>query len=173
MRGVSPDTLLSGKCHHMKAKQTRSRRQAEAGKNKRLFFFHFRGLFCFDLVKNQAFRLYVIKYCLILFLRTFRKRDKRDNWLEKEAWKPFFGRKYFLIPAAILRNREAQYIQFLPKQSWLSSVMPSQLKMNLVCIAKAAKIELKKKWIGKINKITKKPSRGSFVKQTVGTVYLT
>ena len=30
-----------------------------------------------------------------------------------------------------------------------------------------------KKWIGKINKITKKPSRGSFVKQTVGTVYLT
>ena len=31
----------------------------------------------------------------------------------------------------------------------------------------------KKKWIGKINKITKKPSRGSFVKQTVGTVYLT
>jgi len=42
--------------------------------------------------------------------------------------------------------------------------MPSQLKMNLVCIAKAAKIEMKKKkWIGKINKITKKPSRGSFV----------
>ena len=31
----------------------------------------------------------------------------------------------------------------------------------------------KKKWIGKINKITKKPSRWSFVKQTVGTVYLT
>ena len=31
----------------------------------------------------------------------------------------------------------------------------------------------KKKWIGKINKTTKKPSRGSFVKQTVGTVYLT
>ena len=30
-----------------------------------------------------------------------------------------------------------------------------------------------KKWIEKINKITKKPSRGSFVKQTVGTVYLT
>ena len=30
----------------------------------------------------------------------------------------------------------------------------------------------KKEWIGKINKITKKPSRGSFVKQTVGTVYL-
>ena len=28
-----------------------------------------------------------------------------------------FGRKYFLIPAAILRNREAQYIQFLPKPS--------------------------------------------------------
>ena len=27
----------------------------------------------------------------------------------------------------------------------------------------------KKKWIGKINKITKKPSRGSFVKQIVGT----
>ena len=35
----------------MKAKQTRSRRQAEAGKNKRLFFFHFRGQFCFDLDK--------------------------------------------------------------------------------------------------------------------------
>ena len=54
--------------------------------------------------------------------------------------------------------------------------MPSQLKVNLVCIAKAAKIEMKKKmdrkWIGKINKITKKQSRGSFVKQTVGTVYL-
>ena len=63
----------------MKAKQTRWRRQAEAGKNKRLFFFHFRGLFCFDLVKNQVFRLYVTKYCLILFLRTFRKQDKRDN----------------------------------------------------------------------------------------------
>ena len=30
-----------------------------------------------------------------------------------------------------------------------------------------------KKKIEKINKITKKPSRGSFVKQTVGTVYLT
>ena len=30
-----------------------------------------------------------------------------------------------------------------------------------------------KKSIGKINKIAKKPSRGSFVKQTVGTVYLT
>ena len=30
-----------------------------------------------------------------------------------------------------------------------------------------------KNWIGKINNITKKPSRGSFVKQTVGTVYLT
>ena len=98
-----------------------------------------------DLVKNQVFRLSVIKYCLILFSRTFRKRDKRDNWLEKEAWKRFFGREFFLIPAAILRNREAQYIQFLPKPSWLSSVMPSQLKMNLVCIAKAAKIELKKK----------------------------
>ena len=56
-RGVSPDTLLSGKCHHMKAKKKRSRRRAEAGKNKRLFFFHFRGQFCFDLVKNQVFRL--------------------------------------------------------------------------------------------------------------------
>ena len=33
--------------------------------------------------------------------------------------------------------------------------------------------EKKKKWIGKINKITKKLSRGSFVKQTVDTVYLT
>ena len=52
-----PTPSLSGKCHHMKAKQTRSRRQAEAGKNKRLFFFHFRGPFCFDLVKNQVFRL--------------------------------------------------------------------------------------------------------------------
>ena len=53
-----PDTLLSGKCHHMKAKQTQWRQQAEAGKNKRLFFFHFRGQFCFDLVKiNQVFRL--------------------------------------------------------------------------------------------------------------------
>ena len=52
--------------------------------------------------------------------------------------------------------------------------MPSQLKMNLVCIAKAAKIEMKKKGIGKINKITKKLSRGSFVKQTVlSTFYLT
>ena len=30
-----------------------------------------------------------------------------------------------------------------------------------------------KNWIGKINKITKKPSRGKFVKQTVRTVYLT
>ena len=50
--------------------------------------------------------------------------------------------------------------------------MPSQLKMNLVFVAKAAKIEMKKEWIGKINKITKKPSRRSFVKQTVGTVYL-
>ena len=58
--------------------------------------------------------------------------------------KTLFGRKYFLIPAAILRNGEAQYIQFLPKPSWLTSVIPSQLKMNLVCIAKAAKIELKK-----------------------------
>ena len=67
----------------MKAKQTRSRRQAEAGKNKRLFFFHFRGQFCFDLVKiNQVFRLYVMKYCLIQFSRTFRKRNKRDNWLD-------------------------------------------------------------------------------------------
>ena len=47
--------------------------------------------------------------------------------------------------------------------------MPSQLKMNLVCVAKAAKIKMKKKWIRKINKITKKPSCGSFVKQTVGT----
>ena len=104
-RGVFPDTLMSGKCHHMKANQTRSRRQAEAGKNKRLFFFHFRGQFCFDLVKiNQVFRMYVIKYCLIQFsiARTFRKRDKRDNWLEKEAWKRFFGRKYSLIPAALL-----------------------------------------------------------------------
>ena len=53
------------------------------------------------------------------------------------------------------------------------SVMPSQLNMNLVFVAKAAKIEMEKKWIGKINKITKKPSHGSFVKQTVGTVYLT
>ena len=51
--------------------------------------------------------------------------------------------------------------------------MPSQLKMNLVFVAKAPKIEMKKEWIGKINKITKKPSRASFVKQTVGTVYLT
>ena len=51
--------------------------------------------------------------------------------------------------------------------------MPSQLKINLVCIAKAAKIKIKKKWIGKINKITEKPFRGSFVKQAVGTVYLT
>ena len=78
----------------------------------------------------------------------------------------------FLIPAGILRNREAQYIQFLLKPSRLSSVMPSQLKMNLVCIAKAAKVEMKKKkkWIEKINKITKKLSRGSFVKQTVDTV---
>ena len=33
-RGVFPDTLLSGKCHHMKANQTRLRWQAEAGKNK-------------------------------------------------------------------------------------------------------------------------------------------
>ena len=67
----------------MKANQTRSRRQAEAGKNKRLFFFHFRGQFCFDLVKiNQVFRLYVMKYCVIQFSRTFRKRNKRDNWLD-------------------------------------------------------------------------------------------
>ena len=41
--------------------------------------------------------------------------------------------------------------------------MPSKLKMNLVCITKAAKIEMKEKWIAKINKI----------KQTVGMVYLT
>ena len=157
----------------MKANQTRSRRQAEAGKNKRLFLFHFRGQYCFDLVKiNQVFRLKVIKYCLIRFSRTFRKRDKRDNCLEKEAWKRFFGRTYFLIPAAILRNREEQYIQFLAKPSWLRSVMLSELKMNLVCIAKVAKIEMKKKWIGKINKISKKPSRGSFVKQTVGTRFI-
>ena len=27
------------------------------GTNRRLFFFHFRGQFCFDLVKNQVFRL--------------------------------------------------------------------------------------------------------------------
>ena len=159
----------------MKAKQTRSRRQAEAGKNKRLFFFHFRGQFCFDLVKiNQVFRLQVIKYCLIQFSRNFRKRDKRDNWLEKEAWKHFFGRKYFLIPRRFCEIAKHNIIiQFLPKPSWVSSVMPSQLKVNLVCIAKAAKIEIKKKRIGKINKITKKPSLGSFVKQTVGKVYLT
>ena len=47
-----------------------------------------------------------------------------------------------------------------------------RIKMNLVCVAKVAKIEMKKKWIGKINKITKKPSRGSFVKQTVGTRFI-
>ena len=52
-----PTPFCQENCHHMKAKQTRSRRQAEAGKNKRLFFFHFRGQFCFDLVKNQVFRL--------------------------------------------------------------------------------------------------------------------
>ena len=39
--------------------------------------------------------------------------------------------------------------------------------MDLVGIAKVEKIKMKKKWIGKINKITKKT--GSFVKQTVGT----
>ena len=45
----------------------------------------------------------------------------------------------------------------------------NELKMKLVCIANVAKIKMKKKWIEKINKITKKPSLGSFVKQTVGT----
>ena len=38
---------------------------------------------------------------------------------------------------------------------------------------KSGETRAEKTWIGKINKITKKPSRGSFVKQTVGTVYLT
>ena len=47
--------------------------------------------------------------------------------------------------------------------------MPSQLKMNLVCIAKAAKIELKKRGSEKLMKSPK----NRLVKQTVGTVYLT
>ena len=34
--------------------------------------------------------------------------------------------------------------------------VPSQLNMDLICIAKAAKIKMTKNWIGKINKITKK-----------------
>ena len=42
--------------------------------------------------------------------------------------------------------------------------------MNLVCIANAAKIKVKKKnGSEKLIKSPKKPSLGSFVKQTVGT----
>ena len=43
-RGVFPDTLLSGKCHHMKANQTRSLRQAEDGK-KKAFVFPFKKMY--------------------------------------------------------------------------------------------------------------------------------
>ena len=52
--------------------------------------------------------------------------------------------------------------------------MQSQIKMNLVCIAKAAKIELKKNGSEKLIKSPKNRLAGAlYVKQTVGTVYLT
>ena len=50
--------------------------------------------------------------------------------------------------------------------------MPSQLKMNLVFIAKAAKIEMEKNGSEKLIKSPKKLSRRSFVKQSVGTRFI-
>ena len=44
-------------------------------------------------------------------------------------------------------------------------------EFSLYCKSRENRAE--KKRIGKINEITKKPPRGSVVKQTVGTVYLT
>ena len=159
----------------MKANQTRSRRQTEASKNKRLFFFHFRGQFCFDLAKvNQVLRLQVIKYCLIQFSRTFRKRDKRDNWLDNEGGgeNAFFGRKYFFHSRSDFAKSRSTIVQSLPKPSWLSSnAITTKNEFSLYRKSREKKDE-KKKWIGKINKITKKPSRGSFVKQTVGTRFI-
>ena len=45
--------------------------------------------------------------------------------------------------------------------------------MYLVCIAKAAKIKMKKKWIGKINKITKNRLAGALSNKPLVRVYLT
>ena len=80
----------------------------------------------------------------------------------------------FLIPAAILRNREAQYIQFLLNAVTIKqcNAITTKNEFSLYRKSRESRDE-KKKWIGKINKITKKLSRGSFVKQTVDTVYLT
>ena len=73
---------------------------------------------------------------------------------------------------------------FAKSRSAIYSVS-SKAVMNKQCNAVTTKNEFslyrksrenraeKKIWIGKINKITKKPSCGSFVKQTVGTVNLT
>ena len=142
----------------MKANQTRSRRQAEAGKNKRLFFFHFRRQFCFDLVKiNQVFRLQVIKYCLTQFSRTFRKRDKRDNWLEKEAWKRFFGRKYFFNSRSNFVKSRSTIYSVSSKAVMIKQCNAITTKNEFSLYRKSHENRDEKKWIGKTNKITKKP----------------
>ena len=84
----------------------------------------------------------------------------------------FWKKMYFNSRSNFAKSRSAIY-SVSSKAVMITQCNAIRIKMNLVCVAKVAKIEMKKKWIGKINKITKKPSRGSFVKQTFGTVYLT
>ena len=59
--------------------------------------------------------------------------------------KRFFKKIFFNSRSDFAKSRSAIRIcSVSSKPSRLSTVMPSQLKMNLVCIAKAAKIKMKK-----------------------------
>ena len=119
-----------------------------------------------------SFRLQVIKYCLIQFSKTFRKRDKRDNWLDNEGGgeNAFFGRKFFFHSRSDFAKSRSTIVQSLPKPSWLSSnAITTKNEFSLYRKSRENKDE--KKWIRKINKITKKP--GALSNKPLVRVYLT
>ena len=88
-------------------------------------------------------------------------------------WKRFFGRKYFFNSRSNFAKSRSAIYSISSKAFMIKKCNAITTKNEFSLYRKSRENRAEKKWIRKINKITQKPSRGSFVKQTVGTVYLT
>ena len=124
-----------------------------------------------------SFRLQVIKYCLIQFSKTFRKRDKRDkrdNWLDNEGGgeNAFFGRKFFFHSRSDFAKSRSTIVQSLPKPSWLSSnAITTKNEFSLYRKSRENKDE--KKGSEKLLKSPKNRLAGALSNKPLVRVYLT
>ena len=87
--------------------------------------------------------------------------------------KTLFWKKIFLNSRSDFAKSRSAIYSVSSKAVMIKQCNAITTKNEFSLYRKSRENRAEKKWIGKIDKITKKPSRGSFVKQTVGTVYLT